>query len=91
MLPSNFSAGDTEYLGPILLNPGLQLCFQITPQKPHDSLIGGPGDSGIAYLQDYGDSFREIIGPQFDLVSFDPRGSFRLWTFTHPSFWNVTP
>lgn len=39
-----------------------------------NSVVGGPGDSGITYLQTYGPSFREIVGPQFDLVSFDPRG-----------------
>ena len=38
--------------------------------------VGGPGDSGLTYLQFYGPSFREIVGPQFDLVSFDPRGLF---------------
>ena len=37
-------------------------------------VVGGPGDSGILYMLTYGPSFREIVGAQFDLVSFDPRG-----------------
>ncbi|KAF9040673.1 TAP-like protein-domain-containing protein [Panaeolus papilionaceus] len=35
---------------------------------------GGPGGSGIGWLISNGDSFAKILGPQFDLVSFDPRG-----------------
>ncbi|GJE95991.1 alpha/beta hydrolase [Phanerochaete sordida] len=35
---------------------------------------GGPGDSGVEYLLEYETYFREIIGAQYDLVGFDPRG-----------------
>ncbi|KAF9040674.1 TAP-like protein-domain-containing protein [Panaeolus papilionaceus] len=35
---------------------------------------GGPGGSGIQLLIGSGDQFAKIVGPQFDLVSFDPRG-----------------
>ncbi|KAL0569858.1 hypothetical protein V5O48_012099 [Marasmius crinis-equi] len=35
---------------------------------------GGPGDSGVDILLAFGERFRAIIGPQFDLVGFDPRG-----------------
>lgn len=35
---------------------------------------GGPGGSGIRILAENGDQLAKIVGPQFDLVSFDPRG-----------------
>jgi len=35
---------------------------------------GGPGGSGVDYLLTSGDFHRVGLGPQFDLVSFDPRG-----------------
>lgn len=34
---------------------------------------GGPGGSGVDYIRENGDYFRTIIGPQYDLVGFDPR------------------
>ncbi|PPQ73621.1 hypothetical protein CVT24_007620 [Panaeolus cyanescens] len=36
---------------------------------------GGPGGSGIHFLSTASDLFAAIVGPQFDLVSFDPRGT----------------
>ena len=38
---------------------------------------GGPGDSGVQYVLELADSFRKILGPQYDLVGFDPRGRHR--------------
>jgi pimeloyl-ACP methyl ester carboxylesterase len=35
---------------------------------------GGPGGSGVAELSLAGPGYQAIFGPQFDLVSFDPRG-----------------
>ncbi|GAA92979.1 hypothetical protein RIB2604_00500130 [Aspergillus luchuensis] len=35
---------------------------------------GGPGMSGIEYLNDHGEQLRSIIGEGFHLLSFDPRG-----------------
>ncbi|KAL0067780.1 hypothetical protein AAF712_005220 [Marasmius tenuissimus] len=35
---------------------------------------GGPGNSGVDWLLGRGSSLRAILGPQYDLVSFDPRG-----------------
>lgn len=36
---------------------------------------GGPGESGVEYVLQYETYFRNIIGPQYDLVGFDPRGA----------------
>ena len=35
---------------------------------------GGPGGSGVEFIQIDGDLLSTILGPQFDIVSFDPRG-----------------
>ncbi|KAF7312284.1 AB hydrolase-1 domain-containing protein [Mycena indigotica] len=35
---------------------------------------GGPGGSGVAAILSAGASFAEFLGPQFDIVGFDPRG-----------------
>ncbi|KAF8902292.1 TAP-like protein-domain-containing protein [Mucidula mucida] len=47
-----------EYQGAILFNPG------------------GPGGSGVDYLQayGYGPLMAAVVGPQYDIISFDPRG-----------------
>lgn len=36
---------------------------------------GGPGGSGVDQVLQRGDQFATVIGPQFDLVGFDPRGT----------------
>ncbi|EJC97830.1 uncharacterized protein FOMMEDRAFT_149337 [Fomitiporia mediterranea MF3/22] len=41
----------------------------------------GPGGSGVQYILESGPAFRTIIGPEFDLIGFDPRGV----GFTTPS------
>nr|GAT60772.1 predicted protein [Mycena chlorophos] len=50
------TAPASEYLGPILFNPG------------------GPGGSGVETMISSGQSFADFLGPQFDIVGFDPRG-----------------
>ena len=35
---------------------------------------GGPGGSGVDLVLQYGDMLGAILGPQFDIVGFDPRG-----------------
>uniref|UniRef100_A0A0W0EVX2 Peptidase S33 tripeptidyl aminopeptidase-like C-terminal domain-containing protein n=2 Tax=Moniliophthora roreri TaxID=221103 RepID=A0A0W0EVX2_MONRR len=55
-MKANVSVDSTDYLGPILVNPG------------------GPGGSGVDFILSSSAKFREILGPQFDLVGFDPRG-----------------
>ena len=35
---------------------------------------GGPGESGVGYVLHTGSLLRQIVGPQYNLVGFDPRG-----------------
>ncbi|ESK91323.1 alpha beta hydrolase fold family [Moniliophthora roreri MCA 2997] len=58
-MKANVSVDSTDYLGPILFNPG------------------GPGGSGVELIVSLGTRLRGILGPQFDLVGFDPRGVSR--------------
>ena len=39
---------------------------------------GGPGHSGIDFILNSGKLLRETLGPQYDLVGFDPRGKCKL-------------
>jgi hypothetical protein len=36
-------------------------------------LSGGPGHSGIDFVNAQSASFRQIYGPGYDLIGFDPR------------------
>jgi hypothetical protein len=36
---------------------------------------GGPAASGVDFLLDIGLKLSAIVGPQFDIVGFDPRGT----------------
>ncbi|KAI0702271.1 Alpha/Beta hydrolase protein [Cytidiella melzeri] len=35
---------------------------------------GGPGGSGVALINTHGDQFQHIVGEEYDIVGFDPRG-----------------
>jgi len=50
---------------------------------------GGPGGSGVEGILDFGAQIAQIVGPEFDVLSFDPRGmtttNFDIY-FTIPDF-----
>ncbi|KAG7091869.1 hypothetical protein E1B28_008270 [Marasmius oreades] len=58
-LPASVPTNSSEYLGPILFNPG------------------GPGGSGVDFVLAVGVRFVSVVGSQFDIVGFDPRGVSR--------------
>lgn len=35
---------------------------------------GGPGGSGVNFITDFGKNLSAVVGPQFDILGFDPRG-----------------
>lgn len=41
---------------------------------------GGPGNSGVTAIVSMGVQFAEFMGNQFDIVGFDPRGTFHSTT-----------
>lgn len=36
---------------------------------------GGPGGSGVNFIAGSGKALSKIVGPQFDVLGFDPRGT----------------
>ena len=45
---------------------------------------GGPGGSGIGLITGpYAGALRSIVGPDFDIVGFDPRGNERTISLSH--------
>ncbi|PBK84153.1 hypothetical protein ARMGADRAFT_1088619 [Armillaria gallica] len=45
---------------------------------------GGPGSSGVSTLTSIGQQLSSIIGNQYDIISFDPRGSLTYLFLYHP-------
>lgn len=76
MSPSNFSRDDSRYLGPVLFNQGERtLRWSASNISSHVWSLGGPGDSGVEFVSENAEVFRAYVGPQYDLVGFDPRGT----------------
>jgi pimeloyl-ACP methyl ester carboxylesterase len=38
---------------------------------------GGPGGSGVELVLNRGRRLASVLGPQFDIVGFDPRGKYQ--------------
>lgn len=36
--------------------------------------IGGPGGFGVSFAMSSGKAFSKMLGEQYDLIGFDPRG-----------------
>jgi hypothetical protein len=70
-IPSTLSPQDANYKGPVLFNPGEHIYVFDLSTLTHVS--GGPGSSGVDFVNGKGASFRQIYGPAFDLIGFDPR------------------
>ena len=37
-------------------------------------LPGGPGGSGVQFIDRIGEQFQKLLGEEYDIVGFDPRG-----------------
>ena len=42
----------------------------------HSISQGGPGGSGVEFVLGAGPAFQALIGDDFDLLGFDPRGMY---------------
>ncbi|GJE95976.1 hypothetical protein PsYK624_121690 [Phanerochaete sordida] len=76
---SNPAAGETQVA--LLVSPSN---FSRSDPRYRGPILfnpGGPGGSGVSFVQELAAYFRVIIGPAYDLVGFDPRGV----GFTTPS------
>lgn len=39
---------------------------------------GGPGGSGVGWILSTGEKLARVVGPEFDILGFDPRGEFTI-------------
>lgn len=75
--PSVYKPGHKNYKGPILFNPGTsdvrgrigKLTSNVFSSK------GGPGGSGVALIIAAAPLLGTLLGAEFDLIGFDPRGA----------------
>ncbi|ORY04539.1 TAP-like protein-domain-containing protein, partial [Clohesyomyces aquaticus] len=70
-----------DYTDPSIGTVAVAYIRKASTSKPIDSAEsimfnpGGPGDSGIdAILSDYGNMIASYIGPDYNIIGFDPRG-----------------
>ncbi|EKM52549.1 uncharacterized protein PHACADRAFT_126443 [Phanerochaete carnosa HHB-10118-sp] len=70
---SNISAGEAQVA--LLVSPSNFSKDDPSYLGPILFNPGGPGGSGVQFVQELAPYFRPIIGPQYDLVGFDPRGA----------------
>ena len=52
--------------------------------------LGGPGASGVGFIFEFGQTVIPAIGPHYDIVSWDPRGSHGHSTPGPPACFNST-
>ena len=74
-VPLNYSAPDAEQASIALIR---KRALALGPLYRGPILInpGGPGGSGVEVVRLAGKTLSTILGPQFDIVGFDPRGTF---------------
>ncbi|KAF8959383.1 TAP-like protein-domain-containing protein [Flammula alnicola] len=88
LVPLNYSEPDGQQAGIALIRKPA-----VVPRKsefyrgPVLFNPGGPGGSGVDLVRLAGDLLSKILGPQFDIVSFDPRGIGR--SQPHASFFKT--
>ncbi|KIP07581.1 hypothetical protein PHLGIDRAFT_117972 [Phlebiopsis gigantea 11061_1 CR5-6] len=69
---SNRSAGEAQIA--VLMSPSNYSSGDPNYLGPMLFNPGGPGGAGTSYVVTNDAYFRQVIGPQYDLVGFDPRG-----------------
>nr|GAT49912.1 predicted protein [Mycena chlorophos] len=76
MVPLDYAKPNSDAFGAIAL---VRIPSALPPNSPSylgPILVnpGGPGSSGVDFVLSRGASVVRIVGPQFDVVGFDPRG-----------------
>lgn len=71
-IKAKVSSNNGNYRGPILFNPGEHIAHGhlLFTNKPP----GGPGGSGVIMIDALGEFFQKLLGAEYDIVGFDPRG-----------------
>ncbi|GJE95969.1 alpha/beta hydrolase [Phanerochaete sordida] len=72
LLYSNHSAGEAQLA--LVKLPSKYSSGHANYRGPLLFNPGGPGNSGVQFVVDGAAYFRDILGPEYDLVGFDPRG-----------------
>jgi pimeloyl-ACP methyl ester carboxylesterase len=62
--------------------PKTEIALRMIPATDKENYLGpilvnpgGPGDSGTQFIGELGANISAAVGPQFDIVGFDPRGT----------------
>ena len=76
-IKAKVSSDSKDYRGPILFNPGECVCSTLPLSLLffRVQLSAGPGGSGVSMINTVGELFQKILGDEYDIVGFDPRGT----------------
>lgn len=78
MVPLDYSKPDGPQAGIALVKVPSK--FAVNDENYKGPILfnpGGPGASGVSLIAALGDSFQKLIGDEFDIIGFDPRGVWR--------------
>ena len=72
--PAKVPRDHPAYRGPVLFNYGMYLVERAwSHSTPLVTRLGGPGQSGVSITTLAAPSFQELLGPEYDIIGFDPR------------------
>ncbi|KAF9471396.1 hypothetical protein BDN70DRAFT_998638 [Pholiota conissans] len=83
-VPMNYSASNAGSFALALIRVPSSLNGTAAYQGPVLFNPGGLGGSGVDAMLQLGTQLATVIGPEFDIVSFDPRAQLQVMQTRHP-------